>query len=186
MKFSKKFLYLLYVKLKHFTMGTNFYLRRIPTVDDVEKLNKLIADKAFEAIRDYTTDMTAWIHIGKRSCGWQFMFNHHNEKYFNPRSKQSLMSWLQNPGYEIIDEYGAKLSFDEFWNMVTEWNADPYNSYDDEAYYLHEQKESGINHYMFESDGSTKSEIRIRYGVTPKYHDFVLDGIRYSTHIEFC
>ena len=70
MKFSKKFLYLLYVKLKPFTMGTNFYLRRIPTVDDVEKLNKLIADKAFEAIRDYTTDMTEWIHIGKRSCGW--------------------------------------------------------------------------------------------------------------------
>ena len=33
---------------------------------------------------------------------------------------------------------------------------------------------------------STKSEIRIRYGVTPKYHDFVLDGIRYSTHTEFC
>lgn len=167
-------------------MGTNFYLRRIPTEDDIEKLNKLIADRAFEAIRDYTTDMTSWIHIGKRSCGWQFLFNHHNEKYFNPRSKQSLITWLQNPEYEIIDEYSNKLTFNEFWDMVTEWNANPNNDFDDEKYYLWEQKENGINPYTFEADGSTRSEIRIRYGVTPKYHDFVLDGIRYSTGTEFC
>lgn len=167
-------------------MGTNFYKRYIPTEDDVQKINELTSKKMFEVLQEYVYQMNEQIHIGKRSGGWQFCFNHHKAKYFDPSNKENLIQWLQEPGYEIVDEYGDKLSFDEFWNMVTGWNADPNNNWDDEAYYKWENKENGLNLYHMESDYSTKDEIERLFGIRPKYHDFFLDGLRYSTGIEFC
>lgn len=53
------------------------------------------------------------IHIGKRSAGWQFLWNANNFQYFKPNSK-SLKKWLQSG--EIVDEYGESFTYEQFIN----------------------------------------------------------------------
>ena len=84
-------------------MGTNYY--RIPTVDEMEskkeKLIKHIEDliltpfnieRGFRVIQvDEWSSESPWdsfiedtnIHLGKRSSGWKFCWNFHNNKYYS-------------------------------------------------------------------------------------------------------
>ena len=68
-------------------MGTNFYARIIPSVEQKEKLIEAINNNDFESIKDKVTDMYGRItyyggvltggeiHLGKRSGGWKFLWN---------------------------------------------------------------------------------------------------------------
>ena len=80
-------------------MGTNFYCRKIdkkhrkmfskdlsalneyillninnPKINLLEEVNKFISDYC---------DFEKEIHLGKRSYGWQFLWDYHDGKYFN-------------------------------------------------------------------------------------------------------
>ena len=91
-------------------MGTNYY--RIPSVQEMdEKKSKLIEDiknldispssivfnfkivgETFEQISywDEFTENTS-IHLGKRSGGWKFLWNFHDNKYYS--NKEELFNW---------------------------------------------------------------------------------------------
>lgn len=70
-------------------MGTNFYLRVIPTQKKKDALKKAINNNAFGEIEELTEEMYGsldsyyiegnpkfgYMHLGKRSGGWRFLWN---------------------------------------------------------------------------------------------------------------
>ena len=104
-------------------MGTNYY--RIPKspemverhqklVDRVSRLdvwNPSLTSRNFADIEGEGFDMlTPWdeftkeinIHLGKRSGGWKFCWNFHNNKYYS--SKEQLLKFIRSG--RVVDEYG--------------------------------------------------------------------------------
>lgn len=79
-------------------MGTNYYAVR----------NKL------------TVSEDAYIHIGKSSAGWKFLF--HNCKYFHtfPEVEKFLKENVETGKYVILDEYNKKHSVNDFLKVVAE------------------------------------------------------------------
>ena len=103
-------------------MGTNFYLCHVPTVKEHIEMQELLAKKQYEALKEKIEKVTHQYHIGKRSCGWQFLFEagiYGSTK--NPWSNnlQSLKEWLSKPEYIIQDEYGDVFTPEQFWNEIS-------------------------------------------------------------------
>lgn len=164
-------------------MGTNFYMKRIPTEDDIQKIGELSTQRLFDELQNYLAEMNEEIHIGKRSRGWKFLFNHQNGEYFDPRHQESLKAWLDDPHYKIIDEYGEEYTFEQFWQMIRDWDANPRNKWDSTSY--NEYERSRGNYYDTTCSRDIANRIHGMFGVRPLYYDFWLDGLRYSTSTEF-
>ena len=120
-------------------MGTNFYAKRIPTRErktklynliynqmDVVKVVKMIDNGEFYAARNFINDfaesfekeverLEERIHLGKRSCGWQFLWHYHEGKYYKD-NLESIKAFLSNPDIIIEDEYHKTFTLDEFLN----------------------------------------------------------------------
>lgn len=113
-------------------MGTNYYLRRIPTKEEIAQCHKLVDEQKFEYI-DIMNDKYGMpyletvlgkiiekIHIGKKSCGWRFLFQIHNDLY--SKNIQSCIDFLKRQTetgmWRFIDEYGEEISIDDFESMV--------------------------------------------------------------------
>ena len=131
-------------------MGTNYY--RIPSVEEVEKrkarlqehISKMEMTPAniecgFTIIKrgdwewdspwsEFTNEMN--IHLGKRSSGWKFLWNFHNDKYYH--NQESLFEFI-NSG-RVVNEYGELIPNHEFIEMALTWCTDGYDlqSYDTE------------------------------------------------------
>lgn len=56
------------------------------------------------------------IHLGKSSAGWQFSFQYNNGRFY--KNIKEMKKWLFNK--EIENEYGEKVSYNDFWKMVKE------------------------------------------------------------------
>ena len=109
-------------------MGTNFYLCHVPTIKEHIEMQELLAKKQYEELKEKIGETTHRYHIGKRSCGWQFLFEAGNgsltpedDGYYrlnNPWSNnlESLKEWLSNNEYVIQDEYGTFFTQEQFWN----------------------------------------------------------------------
>lgn len=161
-------------------MGTNYY--RIPTEEEMiarkERLARKIAnlDISPQAINqgfsidnpdnwdryspwDKFTDETL-IHLGKRSGGWKFCWNFHNDKYYS--SKTSLEAYIKSG--RVIDEYGTLFTAEEFLEMAYNWCAD---GWDTQSYY-----EERPNDRMNWLDYS-------------KHYDRYVDNLRVSSSTEF-
>lgn len=96
-------------------MGTNFYLK-IPIHErDKKTLHKLIDCEEFESLVEFVNTLykNHYIHIGKRSGGWQFLWDYHYGEYFQPNLK-SITEFL-NTG-SIFDEYNNEFTTDQFFN----------------------------------------------------------------------
>lgn len=144
-------------------MGTNFYLRKKVSNKDKEELLSYLDSKYAElrkqintnpyglryALDDFyyevTSDLCPYnndIHIGKRSAGWQFLWDYHGGKYYRA-SLEDIKKFLSNPDYEIVDEYGETFTFEQFFN-------------EEVGKSLYEGKnglEEGLSSYFFISDG---------------------------------
>ena len=87
-------------------------------------------------------------HIGKKSSGWEFIFEAQPELdvYSKPQWGNFLFDNVPLKG-NIIDEYGTELTFDEFFNMVND--------------------SKGINHfdYMQEDEFKTLRSTRESHGI---------------------
>lgn len=110
-------------------MGTNFYCKKPISKKNremvVEQLNALIKEVENECnninlqdiILDYgeniETLLPERIHLGKRSHGWQFLWNYHNGKYFDA-NLNSIKVFLEDK--IIYNEYGRVFSLDGFLN----------------------------------------------------------------------
>lgn len=91
-------------------MGTNFYLKQKLSEKDKQIAIGLIKSDEYDKVREILPNK---IHIGKRSGGWKFHWDHNYFKFFKP-SKESLIKWLKSG--QIVDEYGEEFTFDQFWN----------------------------------------------------------------------
>ena len=146
-------------------MGTNYY--RIPTQQEMEERKaKLINDVNdldmnplnMESVWDRFTEGTS-IHLGKRSGGWKFCWNFHDNKYYKDRD--SLLDFIRSG--RVIDEYGEVWNVEEFIDMAFEWGQ-PDGLIADEKY----MREN--NPWMSNPQD---------------YADKIIDGLRVSSSTEF-
>lgn len=163
-------------------MGTNFY--RIPKASDIDhRVDKLMnrilnmskepetIQSGFRYIKntedtwsmlspwdEFTKDMR--IHLGKRSAGWKFCWNFHNNKYYS--NKQELIDFVLNG--RIVDEYGQEHNPQEFLDMAFEW-CQPDGLIGDRGYFEKKERYHSIN--------------------MEHHFDHVIDGLRVSSSTEF-
>lgn len=110
-------------------MGTNFYCKRPVSKENrkkiVEQINHLIKEvenennnvnlqDIFLAYREnIDTLLPEQIHLGKRSYGWQFLWDYHNGKYYD-ENLESIKIFLEDK--IIYDENDEVFSLDDFLN----------------------------------------------------------------------
>jgi hypothetical protein len=157
-------------------MGTNFYLRkRISDRDKLIIIDKILNNDYKSAIQMIPSD----IHIGKRSGGWRFHWDHNYFNYYRP-NKESLIEWLHSG--IILDEYGEIFTFDQFWdeevgNCLTKgWDMQSYAD------------EHGPSNYW--DPYSRKQELLRRCPELENIEftnqgDFYIDGLRYSVLTDY-
>lgn len=162
-------------------MGTNFY--RIPTVEEMEerrvRLQRRIekmeltasnVERGFNTIEvedwefdnpwsEFTKDTS--VHLGKRSGGWRFCWNFHNNKFYS--SKQELIDFVKSG--RVVDEYGQELEVNYFLDMAFNWCPDGLIA-------NREYFNKNENYRSWMTDPS-------------KYYDLEVDGLRVSSSVEF-
>ena len=169
-------------------MGTNYY--RIPTHDEMLKKKELLIlhithldlspmkiESGFRIIPNKTgtyewDTQTPWdtfmedvnIHLGKRSHGWKFCWNFHNDKYYS--NKEDLLTFIRSG--RVVDEYGSEIDNEEFIKMSLEWGQPDGQIVNDE----YRKKERARGHGMYWLDSE-------------KYDDLLIDGLRVSNSTEF-
>lgn len=98
-------------------MGTNFYYKIPLSKRKIKELQDLITEEP-----DFDTLMyeleeakeNHCIHLGKRSAGWQFLWDFHKGKYYDS-SLTSIKQFLATAGGYIESEYCKKISVDSFF-----------------------------------------------------------------------
>lgn len=117
-------------------MGTNYYWRPLITEEEREKLlEKTKNVKTLQEIKDFIyndilKERESEVHIGKSSCGWQFLFHLGIRKYTCGQSlkKEDIDKWFRSG--IIVDECGDEISADDFWTLVdTKKDAMDYDQY---------------------------------------------------------
>jgi hypothetical protein len=163
-------------------MGTNYY--RIPTESEIEtRKEQLLArvhdmpvtpsfiENDFRFIdnpNDEWSSLSPWdefvegtsIHLGKRSSGWRFCWNFHDNRYYQDRA--SLLAFVRSG--RVVDEYGTEWPVEEFIAMALEWGQ-PDGLTADAEYF-------DKNPHPWMSNPSA-------------YHDRDVDGLRVSSSTEF-
>ena len=198
-------------------MGTNFYARIIPKEDEKNELINKIVNNKFDEIEDLASELYGnrneytrkgnVIHLGKRSCGWKFLWNPNVIRYCDgyvdsetkefvpvwkydqvyPLTKQGITEFVMREDVEIKDEYGEQYTSEEFLEMAFSWGEpDGWTSktYEDSqerssyrSYYWSEKYQRGL--------WSEKDEMWLDLGYNVEYYDFESDGLRFSTSINF-
>lgn len=201
-------------------MGTNYYARIIPKEEDIKKLHELINLNDFKAIREKTCELyerfepysadaepTGYIHLGKRSGGWKFLWNPniymirngHTEEidpgyfrfvpdpdtpyYIYPLTKKGIKNFIDREDIEIFDEYDEKQDKEEFFNMALDWITwEDEEAWDSDTYHLA---------YPDEKDWNCKNEYTdflesLGYKLSKNKSDFYSDSLRFSTSTDFC
>lgn len=209
-------------------MGTNFYARIIPTKSRKDDIKKAIDENNFDEVKklvnetyghpelSYDSDepkiVGGNVHLGKRSCGWKFLWNpncfrsrvgHIEEVLCKDGSKKynyiidddnkpvklyelnklSIKEFIDRNDVEIYDEYGDRQDKEEFWEMAINWGKE--NGWDSEAYEKH-QKEIGEPVYegIYANDYTIFLE-HCGYKLNRSKSDFYSDGLRFSTSTYF-
>lgn len=162
-------------------MGTNYY--RIPTEAEMEAKRQALLlkmsiidltpeniERGFGApVKDSYEYETPWdrfinntcIHLGKRSSGWKFCWNFHDNKYYS--NKEELLAFIRSG--RVVNEYGEQEEVEEFIEMALNWS-------EPDGLVVNEEYDS-------------KQENVRRYFSGPKYWDKDIDGLRVSTSTDF-
>jgi hypothetical protein len=165
-------------------MGTNYY--RIPTEKEIEDKRRKIISKIeslditpFSIImgikepNDISFDWNSpWddfleetnIHLGKRSGGWKFCWNFHDNKFYS--NKEQLLEFIR--GGRVVNEYGDEQEVEEFIQMALDWC----------------QPDGLIVNEEYENSRIKRYPDSIFYG--SKYWDKEIDGLRVSSSTDFC
>lgn len=165
-------------------MGTNYY--RIPTEEemlarkrqllyDVENLeltpNNI--EKRFRQEKADDWDMESpWdvfisgtaVHLGKRSGGWKFCWNFHDNKHYS--NKNELLDFIRSG--RVVDEYGDEINVEEFINMALSWGQPDGLVVNEE--YRKKKRMEGIGDFFLDA----------------MYDDKIIDGLRVSSATDFC
>ena len=162
-------------------MGTNYF--RIPTHEEMEARKKTligfiteldISPENIESGFRFISPRKDWewfspwemfledtnIHLGKRSGGWKFSWNFHDDKYYH--NKETLLEFIRSG--RVVDEYGDEQDVEEFITMALEWGQP--DGWTTQSYYEEYPSQS------------------FRWDMTKHYDRFV-DGLRISSSTEF-
>ena len=194
-------------------MGTNYYLRRKPLLEQREELKRMIDQSGdgsnFREILDmanimygecskYDRDLGV-IHLGKKSAGWKFLWNPNIvEKDFGKYdqekktfvsdirtvgmydlSREGIENFVMNDEYELYDEYGNKCDKKKFILMAL--NSEGYDS----VTYLREYPEKRPSWLELEKLQKFWANKVGCVFASPFQDDFEIDGLRFSTSVEF-
>ena len=164
-------------------MGTNYY--RIPTAEEIEQRKEKLkaqidtmpttpgdVERAFRYIdnpEDEWSPFNPWdeftkdtsVHLGKRSSGWRFCWNFHDNRYYQDRA--SLLAFVRSG--RVVDEYGESWDTERFIEMALEWG-EPAGLTADAEYF------NTTGHHAWMSNPEA-------------YHDREIDGLRVSSSTEF-
>jgi len=165
-------------------MGTNYY--RIPSESEMitrkERLKNRIDTMSFEPdqievgfrfIEGGDDSLPFWeylnpweefiegtsIHLGKRSSGWKFCWNFHENRYYS--SKEDLIEFVMSG--RVVDEYGEDVNPQEFLDMAFSWGESDGQVADKEYF----EKNHGW------------------IGDPENYYDVEIDGLRVSSSTNF-
>ena len=184
-------------------MSTNYYLRRKPSLNDINDLKDLI-DKTrdgenFKDVLYMVQEMYssgdsydrngAVIHLGKRAGGWKFLWctnvwkrsnypNGYTIHKLYELTKKGIRDFIMQDEYVVVDEYDEIQDKTEFLNMAFNWDPDGYDSV---AY--HNTHNEG---YTF--DERTYQAVFKELGYEFDYSwqsDFYSDGLRFSVLDDF-
>lgn len=106
-------------------MGTNIYMRHIPTEAELESIKKKIDAHKFNDAKDALEDLINEVHIGKCSMGWQFLFAPNPDYY--AENRESIDQFLHKSGngeWLLEDEYGDTVDPDAFWDLYVDSHKD--------------------------------------------------------------
>jgi hypothetical protein len=165
-------------------MGTNYY--RVPksheVVERMQKLNMRVGEmdiwSASDAKNQFRTIpvteyqyMTPWdefveglsVHLGKRSSGWKFCWNFHNNEHYS--NKKELLKFIRTG--RVVDEYGMEIEPEEFIKMALEWG----------------QPDGEIFNEEYERKLKKKYPGSFIHG--PESYDLEIDGLRVSRSTDF-
>lgn len=198
-------------------MSCNFYARIIPSKQRKKELYDAIEANDFHLINRLTEEMYGnlrrnWdseetiggiVHLGKRSCGWKFLWNPnvfvvrhgHSEMskgtykwieepstplYTYPLTKQGLHDFIFRDDVLIYNEYDELQDKEEFWKMALEWSYEKGNEGWDSATY--EEK-----HTSYPVTGELTDLLkREGYKFTSYTNsDFYSDGLRFAGFTNF-
>ena len=179
-------------------MSCNYYCRIKPSQNAKKALKKAIDCNFYNMIEDLYNEMYGkyeydfddncfkggYIHLGKASGGWKFLWNpnwtcklvHLNPNKWElvtpfPLTKKGVKSFIDRNDINIYDEYGTLQNKEEFWNMALNWCPDGKDGKD-------------IKDDCWKSDYHDRF---INAGVNlDNYHDYYSDGLRFSICTEFC
>lgn len=165
-------------------MGTNY--TRIPKSDEInarkQKLNMRLQEvdmwnpamiergyRYIDNPKDEWEQLSPWdefldgttVHLGKRSMGWKFCWNFHNNKYYSNR--EELIKFVLSG--RVVDEYGEQIDSQEFLDMAFAWG-EPDGLVADKEYF------DTTNHHHWMSNPED-------------YYDREIDGLRVSNSTEF-
>lgn len=190
-------------------MSTNYYARIIPKEEDKQKLLDAINKNKYNIIEDLTSELYGKrneytrkgnvIHLGKRSCGWKFLWNSNVIQYCDghideetkeyistykfdtiyPLTKQGIADFVMRNDVLIYDEYNVPQDKIEFLNMAFDWEQpDGLTSKE----YQENPKYNAGRYYLIDEREAKKWK---DFGVKVEYYDFESDGLRFSTSINF-
>lgn len=168
-------------------MGTNYY--KIPTVAEMEArkeklrlrieeldLSPATIERGFHTIGNSESSWdhhSPWsefinetnIHLGKRSMGWKFCWNFHENKYYT--NKEELVAFIRSG--RVVNEYGEEQEVEKFIKMAFNWG-EPDGLIYNQDYLDHMKKEGYHRDYSYDH---------------AKYFDRIIDGLRVSTSTDF-
>ena len=188
-------------------MGTNYYARlkinprlkeELITAIKKDKYNKVLemSQLLYGDRGDYYDGSV--IHLGKRSCGWSFLWNTNarleydketksrKPKLLYPLTKKGIREFLEKNKATIVSEYYSDdnpeqndrddiMSIDDFLEMAFNWKGMNHEEYD---------KNHPDENTWYSSERADFAQMLGFYSSTS--HDFESDGLRFSTSTKFC
>lgn len=131
-------------------MGTNFYLRRIPTKERKEEIKKAIDDNQYERIEHlisetytnpyYDSETNGYvggnIHLGKRSSGWKFLWNPNWYRLIEGHFEYKDIDEGVRRGNYVVDNENKVFKFydltkESLQNFIFQDNSEIFDEYGD-------------------------------------------------------
>lgn len=141
-------------------MGTNFYARIIPKEEDIKRVHRIIdgylTGNTLEIDDDILKDAVQKIHLGKRSSGWQFLWQD-NPKYYQD-NLESIKEFLSRDDVIIYNEYEERFTLEKFLDKEI-----GYCLYNDPEYFKNGRQYAEKHNESFDNFGEWTTEDGLRF-----------------------
>ena len=141
-------------------MGTNFYARIIPKEEDIKRVHRIIdgylTGNTLEIDDDILKDAVQKIHLGKRSSGWQFLWQA-NPKYYQD-NLESIKEFLSRDYVIIYNEYEERFTLEKFLDKEI-----GYCLYNDPEYFMNGRQYAEKHNESFDDFGEWTTEDGLRF-----------------------